>query len=214
MSDIFYYNADTKIEDKNSIRTLVIEEGTLCIEEKTFNNCKNLEKIIFPKSLKKIKKEAFNNCYRLKEVILPENIIIIGEAAFANCTLLETFDASKTKILNVNHFLFANDFHLKNLKLPISVVKLGQSAFLNCENLTEFYMSKNINDFFATTFAGSGIEIVYYDKNIPKHAIDNFSRYFTEEKIAFLENNLDTFLKNKKSFKEINKIFKDNNIER
>lgn len=214
MSDIFYYNTGAKIEDKNSIKTLVIEEGTLCIEEKTFNNCKNLEKVIFPKSLKKIKKEAFNNCYKLKEVILPENLIIIGEAAFANCTSLETFDASKTKIVNVNHFLLANDFHLKNLHLPVTIEKLGQNTFLNCENLTEFYMSKNVNDFFATTFAGSGIEVVYYDKNIPNSVIESFKSYFEEERIDFIENSLDSLLLQNKSFKEINKMLKNSEIEK
>lgn len=213
MSDIFYYNANTKIEDKNSIKTLIIEEGTLCIEEKTFNNCKNLEKVIFPKSLKKIKKEAFNNCCKLKEVVLPENLIIIGEAAFANCTLLETFDASKTKIVNVNHFLLANDFHLKNLRLPVTIVKLGQSTFLNCENLTEFFISKNINDFFATTFAGSGIKTVYYDKSIPKRTINIFSDYFEDIKVNFIENSLESLLKTDISFKDINKVLKNNEIE-
>lgn len=213
MSDIFYYNTDTKVEDKNFIRTLVIEEGIYTIPEKTFDNCKNLENIIFPKSLRKISKNAFNNCSKLKEVVLYENIISIGEAAFANCTSLETFDASKTKILNVNHFLFANDINLKNLKLPVSIVKLGQSTFLNCNKLNEFYMTKNINDFFTTTFTGSGIETVYYDKSIPKRTIDAFSDYFKDMGVNFIENSLEGLLKTDMSFKDINKVLKNNEIE-
>ena len=49
-----------------------------------FENCRRLEKVEFPKSLKSIENEAFINCLSLKEADYGKNVTVAPDA-FKGC---------------------------------------------------------------------------------------------------------------------------------
>ena len=99
-----------------SLKEVVIEDGIKYIGKNTslhnlddgaFAYCYNLEKIVFPSTLKKISKCAFYGCKNLKEIYLPEGFKKIGARAFENCRGIE------------------------KISLPASLKRMGSNAFDN-----------------------------------------------------------------------------------
>ena len=72
----------------NTQKEYTIPEGTTIIGDEAFLNS-NLQKVILPKSLKKIGDYAFMSNLKLQEIIIHENVISIGKEAFSNCASLE-----------------------------------------------------------------------------------------------------------------------------
>lgn len=54
------------------VRSVVIPEGVLKIEEAAFYSCESLNNVIFPQSIKYIGKNAFSDCIHLTDVIVPK----------------------------------------------------------------------------------------------------------------------------------------------
>ena len=55
------------------------------LPDNIFEGCKNLEKIILPKDLKKIGESAFYGCEELREIEIAASVNSIGVAAFGGC---------------------------------------------------------------------------------------------------------------------------------
>lgn len=78
------------------------------IHDFSFQNCKNLGKIILPETIERIGISVFNGCKSLVSVELPNSLIVIEDNVFYGCELLES------------------------VNIPNSVTSIGQDAFLNC----------------------------------------------------------------------------------
>ena len=72
---------------KNSITSIYIPNSVETIDEETFSDLVNLEKIVFQKGsqLKEIPKWAFTGCESLKTITLPDSVTYINAFAFSNC---------------------------------------------------------------------------------------------------------------------------------
>jgi hypothetical protein len=83
------------------------------IEDRAFENCRNLKTINFGEnpSLIRIGNWAFYNCHELQNLEIPEGVTEIGDGAFYGCT------------------------YLKNLNLPASVHSIGDNGFAFCSKL-------------------------------------------------------------------------------
>ena len=101
------------------------------IGKKFFKDCKNLQQVIIPKSVKRIDNYAFKNCENLKIVSFPVNLIEIGVGAFENCFSLS----------NRDNYLISFDF----------LIKLGKYAFKNCKNIKSVSI-KRVNELKKGTF--------------------------------------------------------------
>ena len=95
----------------------------------SFNQCPNLQTVVFKKGVKKIGDYAFANCKNLIEVQFG-NVEYIGDYAFEGCT------------------------QLKDVILPDSINTIGQYAFLNCDNLLKVVIGKGIRNIKKYAFAG------------------------------------------------------------
>ena len=85
-----------------------VRPGTICICDRAFCNCPDLETIILPQSVRQIGKYAFNNCLNLSFVNLNEGLEKIDENAFSGCKRLTT------------------------IHLPDSIKFVGNNAFVGC----------------------------------------------------------------------------------
>lgn len=92
--------------------TLSIPEGVTRISSYAFldSKCSKINKIIFPKTLKRIPNCNFENWKHLEEVVIPEGISSIGEGAFEGTGIHEVL-------------------------LPSTMDRIAKDAFAYCENL-------------------------------------------------------------------------------
>lgn len=72
----------------NEIKSVVIKEGITYVGAYSFTNCRNLTKVVLPKSLQEIGKAAFSST-GIYELTIPESVKIIGPNAFSNCYALD-----------------------------------------------------------------------------------------------------------------------------
>ena len=84
--------------------------GISSLEDRVFENCISLEKVILPESLTLIGKNAFASCKSLKDINVPDGLEEIQSSAFAKCEEL-------TEII-----------------LPENTEKIGGNAFNNCKS--------------------------------------------------------------------------------
>ena len=117
-----------------------------------FENCKRLEKVVFPDScsqslsdsgriftncenllevqgilpFRTISKAAFQNCKSLKSIVLSEGTEVIGNAVFQNCSALCSVELPQTlHIIEASAFL---NTALKEVRLPDDLEKISSKA--------------------------------------------------------------------------------------
>ena len=115
------------IEVPDEIDLYSVEE----IGKWSFTGNKVVEKIILPKSVKKIDKYAFAYCPNLKEVIAP-GVEDCGIYAFDNCQSLVNVEMPNLTYANTG--VFRNCTSLTNAKLGI-LDEIDNHAFFGCKNL-------------------------------------------------------------------------------
>lgn len=85
----------------------------MTIGNSAFQECPNLEKIVFPTTLSNYNISSIcQRCGKLKDVTLPTNATMIGMSAFLNCTALPIID------------------------IPSAVTSISGNAFSGCTSLT------------------------------------------------------------------------------
>ncbi|GEM_PF-7011587 len=105
----------------------------LFLEEGMFFQCRALEKIIFPESLKIIRSRAFQGCTSLKQAVILEGVQEIESRVFQDCTSLEKviLPESIRKIGNSNfpdtlhqlHYCFHGNCYVSELMGYFSIIE-------------------------------------------------------------------------------------------
>ncbi|OLS22510.1 MAG: hypothetical protein HeimC3_30510 [Candidatus Heimdallarchaeota archaeon LC_3] len=125
--------------------SFTIPDGVISIGKHTFYNCKNLENIIIPLSVKIIENNPFSNCPKLK-ISNNSPHFIFKDGAIYNKTMSTLFyyELSNTsptleipdgvKIIGRHSFFNCNNLY--SLTIPESVKIIGYNPFTNCPNLT------------------------------------------------------------------------------
>ncbi len=139
-----------------------------------------------PNKVKRIDEEAFLGNEHIEEIIFPEGIEIIGLRSFQHTNLVKVYIPNSVK--GIGYHAFAGCDNLETVRLPDDV-EINLGAFTNCKNLEEINVTKT----FVETHKG------FVEKFKDKIKVDK---------------TLDELLDEGVSFKEINKKFKDKNVER
>lgn len=110
VSSMKYVPKEKNNRDKNwdNVTELVLGEGIEEITMEAFSWMKELRKVEFPKSLKRIGYAAFAHCAKLNCVNIPDGVTVISAHAFEGCN------------------------QLSNVYIPKSVKYIGDDAFYNC----------------------------------------------------------------------------------
>ena len=107
------------------------------IGEMAFCDCKQLDGVKFPQTLKYIGNFAFSGCSSLSNIRLPESTDSLGRSAFARCKSLSDVQLTEG-IKSISHYAFGECTSLKSIFIPSSVVYIGERVFYGCEKLTRF----------------------------------------------------------------------------
>lgn len=177
----------TEIEDAYfayfKLKEIVLPDSIKKIDEYAFCDSK-IERIKIPEGITELEVSTFRNCKNLKEIILPETLKKIGGRCFSNCKSLKEI-CLPDGLEEINIWAFSGS-SIKEIKIPATVHLIQELAFSSCDSLEKIYMYKST-----------------LEKN---PAFEGFNH----KRITIMS--LDTLLKEKRSFKEINNFYKD--IER
>lgn len=133
---------------QSGIKTVMIPEGVVRIDNKAFMNCTSLSEIVLPKSLKSIGASAFFSC-GLSEIQLNEGLEEIEDRAFEGC-------------------------HFKELTLPSSLKRIGKAAFCRC-NLSRVTIPPGVEIIGDVAFADNILEYVKISASVSQIGVNPFA---------------------------------------
>lgn len=143
LSQLFGVERDPKVvlrigrfDDRapQQLKTLILEEGVEEISAGCFENCKELENVSLPQSLRIIGKSSFAATEALTHIDLPEGLKTIEPRAFEWSGLTEIeIPATVTRI---GEEAFAGCWELAGVKVPSST-NLGAASFGRCPDLAD-----------------------------------------------------------------------------
>ncbi len=152
-NDVLFSKDKKKIIVYSMAKSEKIYEIPFGVEEISsygFSECRNLEKIVFPKSLVKIGDFAFRNCDKLNNIVLPESVKHIGDCGFRFCNSLTNISFEGVKLDYFGSWLFDGCRSLERIKLP--EIEVLDGAFCNCYNLKEVVFPKTLKEISWLTF--------------------------------------------------------------
>ncbi len=134
---------------RQSIISVVIENGVTSIGNSAFCECTNLTSVSIPNSVASIGVFAFPET-GLTDLTIPGSVTSIGIGAFQNCTNLTSVILSEG-VTEIQDFAFARCSALTDVTIPVSMGSIGNNAFMDCDSLT----IHGIPGFYAETFAAA-----------------------------------------------------------
>ena len=117
----------------NSLKEIIIQDGTISIEWSAFGECKSLVSIFIPDSVELIEGNAFWNCKSLISVRLSSNIKKIEKDTFYGCISLEKLVIPES-VEAIDECAFA-ETSLRELKIPQNVNSIDLSNFRGINTL-------------------------------------------------------------------------------
>lgn len=117
-----------------NIESLVIPHSVKRIDDNAFSGCEKLIKVTVLYGTEKIGDEAFSGCENLMSIDLPESIKQIGCGAFEGCSAL-TMVSLPSDISNIRRNLFRDCRNLTRVDIPNGVRCIDDAAFFGCGNL-------------------------------------------------------------------------------
>lgn len=136
---------------KDSITSIVVEEGVTCIGETAFMGLVNVKSMSLPSTLKELRRECFENLSSIEYIDLPDSIVSIGAFAFECC------------------------LSLKKIDIPDSVVEMGGAVFLDCRALEEVRLSENISELSATFSGCQSLKSVSVPESVKTIRLSTFT---------------------------------------
>ena len=133
-------------DKRESITSVIIEDGITKIGNGAFNECSSLTSVTIPDSVTVIDRWAFNACKKLPSVTLPETISYIDTYAFCDCSSIErlTIPRSLTEI-NADAFLGCTSLKLLRIENSAENLSFHDEAFPEIE--AEIYVDDYNWDF-------------------------------------------------------------------
>lgn len=213
MTEYSNYSSIPWYNYRQSIKTIIINNGVTCVCDNAFYGCSNAIDITIADSVKSIGEYAFYDCNSLQNIDLPSEITRIEACLFGHCSSMKSIDIPKNvdyiddsafagceNLINIiipdgvsyiggNAFEFCTN--LKSISIPDSVIEIGGYAFYQCTAIDTINLSGGITAINEATFFGcdSLKSIVIPDKitSIGKMAFSNSNNITS---ITFLGTNM------------------------
>ena len=142
--------------NRESITSVIIENGVTSIGEWAFYYCRSLTSVTIPNSVTSIGARAFYSCSSLTSLTSPNSVTSIGRYAFLNCSSLTSIDVASENpnYCSVDGVLFNKDkteliqYPIGNARteytIPCSVTSIGERAFGGCSSLTSITIPNSV----------------------------------------------------------------------
>eukprot|EP00986_Skeletonema_menzelii_P018168 scaffold25925_cov206-Skeletonema_menzelii.AAC.7 len=117
--------------DHPNIVEVICNEDVEQIEERAFNNCQSLRRVIM-RGVKNVEESAFNWCTALQDVECGK-LEIIGEGAFWKCESLRSINLTSARI--VEEGAFAGCKALEDVEFGGKLERIEEVALFKCDSL-------------------------------------------------------------------------------
>lgn len=125
---------------RESVKSVVIENGITTIGNYAFYGCSLLKDITIPNSVTSIAYYAFYGCASLTSVTIPNGVTGIGSYAFYSCSSLTSVTIPNTVTsIGGNAFYYCSS--LQSVTIPNSVTSISSDAFGGTTTLRDIYVS-------------------------------------------------------------------------
>ncbi len=119
---------------RESIVSIIINEGVTSIGENAFFKCNKLNSIKIPNSVTIIGNLAFYGCTGLTSIEIPNSVTSIGKQAFNKCTGLTSVTIPNS-VTSIGYWAFSDCSGLTSVTIGNSVTSIGFGAFEGCSSL-------------------------------------------------------------------------------
>ena len=131
MIDDYAFRDNTTLK---SIDMSAVSSG-FSLGEGAFLNCKALEHVTVPPTVRYLYADLFRNCSSLESAELQAAVSEITENMFSGCAALKEFSVPDS-VTTINRYAFAYCTDLQKVVIPQSVTEIAISAFYQSPNLT------------------------------------------------------------------------------
>ena len=109
---------------------IAIKEGTVCVCDGAFKDCKGLTSVTIPNSVTTIGDRAFEGCTGLTSVTIPNSVTSIGDEAFKGCTGLASITIPNS-VTEIGRYTFGGTPWLSKWydNQPDGIVYIGKVAY-------------------------------------------------------------------------------------
>jgi hypothetical protein len=160
---------------RNSITTIIIEEGVTSVGDRAFmgnpefSEYIRLASVTIPSSVTTIGYASFAYCDRLADVTLGNSIVTVGDFAFYACKKLGSIIIPNTATtIGTAAFDYCNS--LASLTIGNSVTTIGEYAFMECTGLTSVTIPGSVTTIHGQAFAYcKGLTEVINLSTVPQH---------------------------------------------
>lgn len=166
-------------EYKESIKSIIVDEGVTSICYSAFSDCVNLTQVSMPDSVSNIESSAFADCTSLKNIVIPEGVTSISDSTFNGCSSLENV-IIPVGVTSIGDNAFWLCESLGSIKLPDSVESIGCYCFYGCVELACIELPKNLKELSTIAFEGC--------ENITEYIIDESNESFSVDENGVLFN--------------------------
>ena len=136
----------------SSLTKITVTNSTT-VKDYAFQNCHNLEEVVYTRDIVSIGSYAFSDCTSLPAFDVPDTVTSIGSYAFQNCTSLTSMDLSADS-LSIGGSAFYNCIGLTSLEMSSGPASIGEYAFYNCDGLTRVEIPDGIESIGTYAFYG------------------------------------------------------------
>ena len=131
-----------------SLRSVTYNDVEVAIYDREFENCSNLQNIVFGKGISSIGNFAFRNCTSLPSITIPDEVMRMGNSCFATCTAMKSAKVG-TGVKTLEWYSFGGCSALTDMQIGVNVDSIGRSVFRECTSLPSINIpqaTKVIND--------------------------------------------------------------------
>ncbi len=136
-----------------SIETLTIPRSVKVIEDNAFSQCSQLTNVDLHDSLVRMGANAFRGCSSLTSVIIPNSLKELSTGTFFDCTSLTEVEIPEG-ITSIGGNVFGNCYALTSVTLPSTLNAIGDSMFANCVSLNNVVIKEGTTVIGTNAFAG------------------------------------------------------------
>jgi hypothetical protein len=138
---------------RDSIQTVVIENGVIGTGLWAFNGCTNLTLITLPSTFIEIGESAFEGCSNLASITIPDSVITISGWAFESSGLKSIIIPNS--VINLNNRAFLDCTSLETVVLGDGVTEIGYQMFANLPALKSVAIGNNVTSIGDSAFFGA-----------------------------------------------------------
>jgi hypothetical protein len=138
---------------KESIKSIVINNGVTKIGGYAFDGYVSLTNITIPNSVTSIGNYVFNGCSSLTYVTVPNSVTSIGDYAFFDCSSLTNVTIPNS-VTSIGHSAFWGCSSLTSVTIPNSITSIGSSTFWYCSSLTNITIPNSVTSIGQSAFSG------------------------------------------------------------